>query len=111
MMDPTILAERVKSLSDKVKMHNAVSLGVGLMSVSTVLALIGMVFLTTTRLSDVSDSINSLELRFGKFETAMTSRFDDLENRFDNFETRFDNFETRFDNFETRFDQEIATRQ
>ena len=100
-MDPNILVERLHSLKSLMKMHNAVALGVGTISVSTVVALIGMVYLTTTQLSNL--------------ESTFDSRIDSLESKFGNLEAKFDlrigNLEAKFGNLEAKFDAEIATRQ
>ncbi len=63
-MDPNILEERVNSLSDKVKTQSAVSLAIGTITASIVVAILAMFFITTVQLSTLNGSVVAMETKF-----------------------------------------------
>ena len=89
-MDPKLLEERVTSLSDKVKMHSAVSLAVGTITVSIVIAILAMFFITTVQLSTLNGSVVALDTRIGSLETKVDQEITELRASVVALETKVD---------------------
>lgn len=77
-MDPNILEERVRSLSEIMDIVTYVMIGVGSITVAVVIALLAMFFVITNQLSSLNRTTASLEAKFDGLET----KFDGLRNQF-----------------------------
>ena len=107
-MDPKILNERVRSLSNMTKLQNGVMIGVGAMTVTAVVSLIAMFYLTTTNLSELNYTTASLENVFKtKFED-LDEKFESLDEKFEGLNVKFEDLEAKVDGLELKFDAEFA---
>ena len=74
-----ILEEMIDSLSAMVNMNFGVLIGIGSITVAVVLALIAMLFVTTTRMSDLNEKMTAFQSSLESGRNGLKIEFTNLE--------------------------------